>query len=421
MTKKKIVAICLGVLMGVVLGSGYGFCAQKKLVVWGWDFRATKDIAPQVEQFEALHPDVKIETINIGADDLHKKVMMALLAGTGAPDVSFEVDTHARKYYGTGVIYTLGDVIPNYEDVFVEAISYRWKYQGKLWAAPYDMGTFVMFYRKDILDEVGVNFPESWQDLIEVGKKITVPGKRYMTVFTTNSAEQLAAIVQSRGGKITNIKDEVLFNDPIVAEVCQYIADAINKHKIAEYSNIFDSAAWVKIKEDRWAVIPAWYWYQSFGLKDMAYKPELEGKWRIARVLPWKKGDPPTGAGFSCGGLWIVPKQTEYPKLAKEFAASLATKEAQVSQATRRGILPVNILALEELSKWQDPFFGGQSPYKIALEEMRDAPTMEFGGKFAGSINPSLNSALNAIVSEGVAINKALDDAVKSAKAELAE
>ena len=421
MTRKKIAVICLGVLVGVMVGTGYGFCAQKKLVVWGWDFRATKDIAPQVEQFEALHPDVKIETINMGADDLFKKVMMALVSGTGAPDVSFMVDTVGRKYYGTGVIHTLDDVIPDYEDIFVKAISYRWEYQGKLWGAPYDMGTFVMFYRKDIFDEVGVDFPGSWQDLIEVGKKITVPGKRYMTVFTTNEASQMASIVQSRGGKISSIKDEVLFNNPIVAEVCQYMVDAVNKYKIAEYSNIFDSAAWVKIKEDRWAVIPTWYWYQSFGLKDMAYKPELEGKWRIARVLPWKKGDSPTGAGFNCGGLWIVPKQTKYPELAKEFVASLATKEAQVSQATRRGILPVNIPALEKLSEWEDPFFGGQRPYKIALEEMRDAPTMEFGGKWTGSINPPLNSALNATISEGVPVEKALADAEKKAKAELAE
>ena len=419
-TRKKIVAICLGVLVGIMLGASYGFCAQKKLTVWGWDFRATKDIAPQVEQFEALHPDVKIETVNMSGDDVHKKVMMALMAGTGAPDVSFHVDTRARKYYGTDLIHTLDDVIPNYEDIFIKAISYRWTYQGKLWGVPYDMGTFVMFYRKDIFDEVGIDFPQSWEDLIEVGKKITIPGKRYMTVFDSGAA-QMVSMAQSKGGKITNIKNEVLFNNPIVAEACQYIDDAVNKYKIAEFSNIFDSAAWVKIKEDRWVVIPAWYWYQSFGLKDMAYKPELDGKWRIARVLPWKKGDPPTGAGFDCGGIWIVPKQTEYPKLVKDFAAFLGTKEAQVSQATRRGILPVNIPALEELSEWQDPFFGEQRPYKIALEEMKDAPTMEFGGKYSGSIIPSLTVALNAIVMEGMSTEKALADAQKSAEAELRE
>ena len=418
--KSKIVAICLGVLVAIMLVTGYGF-AQKKLVVWGWDFRATKDITPQVEQFEALHPDVKVETVNIGADDLFNKVMMALVSGTGAPDVSFMIDTQGRRYYGTPLLHTLDDVIPDYKDIFVKAISYRWEYQGKLWGAPYDMGTFVMFYRKDIFDEAGLDFPGSWEELIDVGKKITIPKKRYMTVFSTDGATQVASIVQSRGGKITSIKNEVLFNNPIVAEVCQYVADAVNKYKVAEYANIFDSAAWVKIKEDRWAVIPVWYWYQSFGLKDLAYKPELEGKWRIARVLPWKKGDPPTGAGFDCGGLWIVPRQTKYPELAKEFAASLATKEAQVNQATRRGILPVNVLALEELSKWEDPFFGGQRPYKTALEEMRDCPPLEYGDKWSGSMTPALNIAINSIVSEGAPIKKALADAEKDAKAELAE
>ena len=330
MMNKKIV-ICVATLVGIMLGAGCGFSAQKELTVWGWDFRATKDIAPQVKQFEALHPEVKIKTINIAPEDLHHKVMMAYLSGTGAPDVTFEVDTNARKYYGTNTIYTFDDVIPNFRDIFVKAISYRWTYEDHLWGVPYDMGTFLIFYRKDIFDEAGIEFPGDWQEFVEVGKKITIPGKRYMVAW---DGGKVAPLVQSRGGKITNIKNEVLFNNPITADICQYLVDMVHKHKIAEYTNLYNVAAWVKIKEDRWATIPAWYWYQSYALKDMAYKPELVGKWRIARMLPWKKGDPPTGAGFTCGGIWLVSTQTKYPKLAKEFAASLGTKEAQVSQAT---------------------------------------------------------------------------------------
>lgn len=419
MTKKRIVAICLGVIVSVALWTGYGFSAQKKILVWGWDFRATKDITPQVEQFEALHPDVKIETVNFGADDLSKKLLMAVLAGTGAPDISFMGDTDARKFYGTNLIYTLDDVIPNYEEDFVKAINYRWIYQGHLWGAPFDMGTFVMFYRQDLFDKAGTTFPTSWEDLIKVGKKMTIPGEQYMTVFQNNSAWQAVSMAQSRGAKISSIKDEVLFNNPTVAGVYQYIDDAVNEHKIAEFASMWDAVAWTKIKENRWAVISAWYWYQSFGLKDAAYLPELDGQWRIAQALPWKDGDPPTGAGFTNGALWVVFQQTDYPQIAKEFAASLATKEAQVSQATRRGILPVNVHALEELSKWQDPFFGGQRPYKIALDEAKVTPTAEYGAKWGGSLLPALTNALNAVVAEGVSPEKALADAEKSAEAEL--
>jgi len=383
--------------------------------------RATKDIVPQVEQFEALHPDVKIETINMGSDDLQKKVMMSLMTGQGAPDVFYGVDTFTHRYYRSDLIHALDDVVPDYENIFLKALSHRWTYQGKLWAIPYDMGPFVIFYRQDIFDEVGIDFPESWQDFVEVGKKITVPGKRVMTVLRNDRANTLASMVQSRGGQITNLKNEVLFNNPIVLEVCQYMVDLVNKYKIADYATLWDSAAWVKIKEDRWVTIPAWFWYSGFGLKDLAYMPELEGKWRISRALPWKTGDPPTGAGYSGGGLWVVPKQTEYPTLTKEFVASLGTKEAQVSQATIGGIMPVNVLALEELSELQDPFFGGQRPYKIILEEMRDCPVMEFGDKYDGSIDPALNNALNAMILEGVSAQKALDDAEKDAIAELRE
>jgi len=408
----------VGLLVGLMLMPA-GVHAQKKLTVWGYDLRATKDIAPQVEKFEALHPDVKIETVNMPSHDMEKKLMMALYAGTGAPDVSYEMDTAARKYYGTDLIYPLDDVI-TYEGIFPNALRSAYIYEGKIWMAPNDLGPFCIYYRQDIFDEVGVDFPKSWQEFIEIGKKVTIPNKRFMTVFQSDLAEQLTSIVQSRGGKITNVDNAVLFNNSIVAEVCQYIDDAVNKYKIADYAIMWDAAAWTKIKEGRWATIPAWFWYGGF-LKEFAYKPELEGKWRIARPLPWTRDDPPTGATYSGVGGWLVTRQTKYPDLAKEFVALLVSKDAQVSLAKRRGVPPANMEALEVLSKWEDPFFGGQKPYKIMLEEMKDCPPAEYGDKYYGAIRAVLNKMLNKIVQEGTPVKKALEEAEKSAKIELRE
>lgn len=415
----KFMLIFTLVILVVMAGAGYqAFAQKKKLVIWGWDFRATKDIAPQIEQFKAKHPDVEIEAIDMGPGDLHDKFLIATISGTGAPDVTFEVDTMSRKYYEMGTVYPLTDLIPNHEELFIKAINYRWTHEGELMGAPYDTGPFVIFYRKDILDDAGIDFTTNvtnMQEFLEVGKKITIPDKRYMSVIF---AGQLQPFVQSRGGKISNIKNELLFDNPIVAEVAQYMVDVVNKYKIAEYSSPWTPAGYEKVKEGRWVCLPMWYWYQSFALKDIAYKPELVGKWRIARMLPWRKGDPPTGADFTCGGIFLVSKQTQYPDLAKELAASLCSKEAQADQARRRGIFPVNVQALEELSRWEDPFFGGQRPFKIGLELLRDTPVMQFGSKYS-VIEGVLTTAMDRMIFDGVPVTKAIKDAKKQAEVEL--
>lgn len=88
-----------------------------------------------------MYPDVKIKAVDLGAEDLHNKLLASLLAGTGAPDVSFEIDIYARKYYGTPMILPLSDAYPNYKEEFVQGLSYRWEYNGELWGIPYDTGT----------------------------------------------------------------------------------------------------------------------------------------------------------------------------------------------------------------------------------------------------------------------------------------
>jgi ABC-type glycerol-3-phosphate transport system substrate-binding protein len=412
------IAIALG-LLGTVAFAG----AKAKLTLWGWDFRATKDIAPQVEAFKVKHPDVEVEALDMGPQDLFDKLLIAITSGTGAPDISFITDGQAFKYYPMGVLYPLTRLIPNWEREFVPAISYRWGYKGQLMGAPYDMGPFVIFYRKDVFDKLGIDFEKnvtSWDKFLEVGKKVTIPGQRYMSVFTNAAGSgQFTSIAWSAKAKVTSIDDELLFTNPRAIEVAQYMVDTVSKHKIAEYSNPFDAAGYEKVKSGRWIALPLWFWYQSFALKDIAYSKELDGAWRIARVPAWKEGDPPTGADFFTGGLFIVIKQTKYPDLATELAASLATKDAQVNQARSRGIFPVNVGAQEELARTRsDPFFGGQFTYKIGLDEMKDAMPMSFGPKWS-VISDALNKAFDRMMYDNVPVKQALEDAKKDAEREM--
>ena len=348
--KRVLLFVLFTFLIGVTLGATLKASDQKKLTVRGWDYRATKDIEPEVRQFELLFPNVKIEMINISPSDHHTKLMMEILSGTGAPDVAYETDSEARKFRDLGGLLSLTDVLPNWKELFVpqSLIEWRWTLDGELWGAPAYVGPFGIFYRKDIFDEAGTSFPTSWQEFMEIGKKITIPGKQYMACFV-NAGALPWALAQSRGGEVSDIDNAVLFDNLIMREIIQYIADSVLKHKIAEYASYWSPEGFQKVKEGRWATLPTWHWYQTFGLKDQAYDPELVGKWRWANALPWKTGDPPTGATFTGDGGWMVLKQTKHPDVAKRFAAFLVTGPALTDIALRRGLFPYNRESLKVL------------------------------------------------------------------------
>jgi len=418
------VRFALGILLVVLLifSTTGAFAQKKELTVWGWDFRAQKDIAPQVQIFEKRHPDVKVNTLNMSADDVANKFLMATLAGTGAPDITFYSSRRAPKFYAMGekAILPLDSAIPDYKQQFVDLIIPEITYNGKLWAAPFDTGPFVTFYRKDIFDKAGVKYPSNWQEFIEVGKKITTRDRLMMPIISDNSGFFDISFLQSMGGQFTDEKGNPQFNNPTNIEVLKYLKDLVSKYRIAEYAKVFDAAAWQKIKDGRWATITIWYWYQSFGLKDLAYTKELDGKWRVAEILPWKPGGPRTGANYIDSGIWLVSSQTKYPDLAKEFAALLASKEGQLNQAIDRGIFPCNRLALEVLAQRKDPFFGNQSGYAIGLNSLKFAPQMTLGPQ-RDILGSALSTAMDKIFLENADIEKALEDATNQAQSELAQ
>jgi multiple sugar transport system substrate-binding protein len=48
-----------------------------------------------------------------------------------------------------------------------------------VYAIPMFIGTHMMYYRKDWLNEVGYDVPDTWEEVFEAAEALTIPGKRY--------------------------------------------------------------------------------------------------------------------------------------------------------------------------------------------------------------------------------------------------
>ena len=176
---KKVMALTMAAVMTASLaltgcgGKKKSADGEKVISVWAWDV-ALMQLQDAAEKYQADHPDVKFEFEEMGTDQIYKKLSTSLATGNGIADIiAIEGDVlpgYADKF-PEGFL-DVSDVI-NTDDFLASKIS-EVTYKDKIHAFPWDAGPVGLFYRTDYFEQAGVN-PEdiqTWDDLIEAGKKI---------------------------------------------------------------------------------------------------------------------------------------------------------------------------------------------------------------------------------------------------------
>ncbi|MET0850696.1 MAG: extracellular solute-binding protein, partial [Candidatus Rokuibacteriota bacterium] len=125
---------------------------------------------------KALGAQITLERIN--ANDLQPRITAAVQSGTG-PDIIHMLHNWPHLY-ATSLV-DVGDVaepIGKAEGGYYEACQAACKV-GTTWrAVPHTIVPGQIAYRKSLFDEVGAKeFPKTWQEYREVGKKLKVKGK----------------------------------------------------------------------------------------------------------------------------------------------------------------------------------------------------------------------------------------------------
>jgi len=134
-----------------LVGSGF---AQTKITFWTW-----VGLEPAVEQFEAEHPDIDVELVTFGPWDLHDKLLTALAAGTGAPDVAQLVIRRFDAYRDTG---QLVDLAPYLDEAYLSEVPASiWPAVSSgdgIYGVPTDYGPGVIWYRRDVFEQYGIGW-----------------------------------------------------------------------------------------------------------------------------------------------------------------------------------------------------------------------------------------------------------------------
>ena len=169
------------------------------LTVWESTLGPDKFIEQAGEAFTELHPNIKIEYVNVEVGDSTSQIALDGPAGVGP-------DLFAAPHDKLGELVSGGYVLPTADadtvkDEVLSSCSSALTYDGTMYGYPVSAETYTLFYNKDLIDEADV--PTTWDDLKTFAKDfndknsgkygfmMNVGDGYYSIIFTTSDDNRL--------------------------------------------------------------------------------------------------------------------------------------------------------------------------------------------------------------------------------------
>lgn len=243
----------------------------------------------------------------------------------------------------------------------IPAVLTTGRYRDRMYAAPLNTGSQVLFYRKDRVPEP----PKTWDEMLDMAERlpegqrfVQVQGARYegFTVWVNS-------LIASAGGEIVDEQGDVALRRAPTRRALQIM------HRLATSSAADPSLSNNKEDEGRIA-------YQTGRSSFMvnytnlltSIQEEAPDVARNTALAPWPAVDPDEPAHVTLGGFNLgVGAFGEHPRLAFEAARCLSSPEQQLNTAETDGLPPVT----EAL--YDDPRLAKTFPFAdLLLETFRN-------------------------------------------------
>ena len=328
---KKLLALVLAAMM---LLSVVGIAAAedaKTLTVVTWDATTTPYLIAQKEVFEASHPGVTIEYVDVASQDYGIKTT-TMLEGGDTSDVFMvkEIDD-IIKWQAQGFAEPLNAYVEKtgYDLSGFVGTEKNYCVGDELYAVPFRSDFWVLYYNKDLFDAAGEAYPTNdmtWDQYADLAIRLTKDG-----VYGTHYHTWLSAVANWTVADGVNTLADRNYDDLLYFyQLYQKLEDAGACMAYAELkaAGLHYSAAFAN---GNIAMLPMGYWFVSTmigAIKDGT----CNFNWGIVAV-PHKEG---IAAGSSFGNLTgaMINAKSEHKDLAWEYISWLAGEEGSLATAS---------------------------------------------------------------------------------------
>ncbi|MGZ9585531.1 sugar ABC transporter substrate-binding protein [Paenibacillus marinisediminis] len=325
-----------------------------------WAMGEEGKILPQLaEEFTKENPDIKVNVLAMPWDQAHDKLLTAIASKKG-PDVIQMGSSWIPEFGEAGAIADLAPYLEQYPELkqenFYPGAAEFATYDGKYLSAPWYVDTRFLYYRTDLLKEVGYDkAPETWEELSDAAQKLAARGEGKYGMSIDAKEQSLGFMfARQNGSEWFDANGKPLLNQPEFVEAVEY-ANSFFQNGSSPVDLGLDTI--VAFKDE--GIVPMFIsgpWMIKM-IQDQA--PELEGKWATA-VLPKKENNMSILGG---SGLSIFEYSTQKDAAAK-FIAYMSKPETQLKWFEMSRALPASTAA------WENEVFTTDANYKVIREQL---------------------------------------------------
>ncbi|MTL92785.1 extracellular solute-binding protein [Turicibacter sanguinis] len=308
---------------------------SKKIEVWVITGRDQSDILRRLidDSFTpntGISVDVKLVPESV--------VLPATLSGEG-PDVVIQLNENLPINYALRNALVDLSEFEDFSEVmtrFDESALVPFEYSGGVYALPDEQIHQMLFYREDILDELGLEVPETWDDLF---KMLPILNQNHLDFFmdTTviNSASSqavpnttYATLLFQQGGEFySNNGESSALNSTEAMESFKFWTDFYTNYGLPVTANFYNRM--------RTGEIPIGIAsYTNYNLLSV-FAPEISGSWKMAPLPSYVNEDGEynnVAASYVKGS--VIFNQSDDKDSAWEFLKWWTSKETQISFGT---------------------------------------------------------------------------------------
>ncbi len=348
--------------------------------------------------FEAANPGVKVDLQLVANNSLATRLQAAFLADVDVPDL-VEIEISSAGSFFRGPLNEVGflDLTDRLHqsglyDRMVQARFAPYTKKGHIFGLPHDVHPVMLAYRRDIFEQEGVDVRKikTWDDFIAVGRRLTIPGKRYMMEMSDSGGDQFEVCLFQRGGGYFDPDGHCIFdNEPAVQTMLWYVPLVAGEHKIG--GDLGSGQILTKAVEDGYLltlVAPDWR-TKSFET-DI---PRMAGKMAL---MPLPAVTPDGIHTSTWGGTMMgITKHCKRPDLAWKLAQYLYLNKADLAERFRNNnILPCLREAWDQPSFHEPRAYWSGQPLGALYANLAPHVPFQYTSPFIGMAKGKLSEAL---------------------------
>lgn len=353
---------------------------------------------------------IEVEFVEQGTNGYFTNLTNQLVSGTDAFDIATTNSAYVGPLAAAGAIESLDGYMANLDDSYdLDDLAFKYEYDGKVYALPFDLSIQLLYYRSDLIDKA----PETWKEYAELAKEWTQSknpdsptpyGAAWTAMAGGEQPKTFYSTMWSYGGFIVKDGEVGVGNEGAIeaGKLWQsMVKDQVVPPEIPNWGfpNVLDALKTGQI------AMAAPMWNAAYNLivnSDSPHKDTI----KLAPVPGVEQSDGSIKrTPFSHSWSFVMNSQAKHKEEAWQFIEFVTGKEGSQIQADQGGTPP-------RYSILEDESMQPREYYDIVLESMKDAkyePLVPYYLDQHDIMNKALSGIMTGTVDPETALKSAQD------------